>query len=875
MFEEIDESKLSQGMKQYMQIKERYSDCILLNRMGDFYEMFFEDAIVASKELDLILTSKKCGLPEKAPMCGVPFHAVQTYIAKLVANGHKVAICEQLTQPQKGVKMLERDVVRVITPGTVIDEEMLEGQRNNYLMSICMKNEILGVSYVDISTGEMEVVELSGQQKENQLCDLIARVLPAEVLGNGGTKVFYQNLILAKTNNLPAFSEYYDWAYEKENAIEILKTQFGENFEAVYGLKGKNEIICSAGALFEYLKETQKRSLANINKIEVVNNSQFMTIDLNSRRNLELVETNRERKKYGSILWVLDKTKTSMGARQLRKMIDEPLQNSKLINERLDGVEELVKKLIARDRLTEVLGNVNDIERLSGKVAYGTIQPGEVLNLKRSLAQVPEIKSIISGSQSAIIKKIDDDMVDLTDLVNLIDRAIKDDLSYSKDTGFIKEGFNKELDEYKNAKKLGNMWLQELQEKEIEATGIKNLKIGYNRVFGYFIEVNRSQIDKVPLRYIRKQTISNNERYITEDLKVIEDKILGSDEKAVQLENEIYAEIKKILSNYIRSIQSIASAIARLDAILSLAVVAVKNNYVKPSISSSNSVLNIVEGRHPVVEQFLSNGRFVSNDTYLDSEDSKIMIITGPNMAGKSTYMRQVAIIALLAHIGSFVPAKEATIPIIDRIFTRVGASDDLAFGQSTFMVEMSEVAHILANATSKSLIILDEIGRGTSTFDGLSIAWSVVEYISKHYGSKTLFATHYHELTELEGVLDGVKNYKIAVKEIEDRVVFLRKIVRGGANKSFGIEVARLAGLPKAVLERSKEISANLEAVNQKLDLDLFKERKNQAQENTKLALSILSIIKDIDINRVSPMYAFDLLNDLVSKVKEETNED
>lgn len=872
--EDIDESKLSDGMKQYKKIKERYSDCILLNRMGDFYEMFFDDAIIASKELDLILTSKKCGLPEKAPMCGVPFHAVQTYIAKLVANGHKVAICEQLTQPQKGVKMLVRDVVRVVTPGTVIDEEMLEGQRNNYLMSIYKKGEKIGVGYVDISTGEFEVTEIDGEQSSNQLCDLIARVLPAEVIGNGEAKIFYQDLALAKTNSLPAFNEYYDWAFEKANAIDKLKSQFGENFEAVYGLKDKVEIICSGGALFEYLKETQKRSLANINKISVVQNSQFMTIDLNSRRNLEIVESNRDRRKYGSILWVLDKTKTSMGARQLRKMIDEPLQNSKLINERLDGVEEFVKKLVVRDRLAEVLGNINDIERLAGKVAYGTIQPGEVLNLKKSLAQIPEIKSIIEECKSPLIKKIDEDLLDMSDLVDLLERSIKDDLSLAKETGFIKEGFNKELDEYKNAKKLGKMWLQELQDKEIEATGIKNLKIGYNRVFGYFIEVNRSQIDKVPLRYIRKQTISNNERYITEDLKVIEDKILGSEERALQLESEIYAEIKKILANHIRSIQSIASAVARLDAILSLAVVAVKNNYVKPSISNSNSTLNIVEGRHPVVEQFLSNGIFVSNDTYLDSEESKIMIITGPNMAGKSTYMRQVAIIAFLAHIGSFVPAKEATIPIIDRIFTRVGASDDLAFGQSTFMVEMSEVAHILANATNKSLIILDEIGRGTSTFDGLSIAWSVVEHISKNYGSKTLFATHYHELTELEGVLDGVKNYKIAVKEVDDRVVFLRKIVRGGANKSFGIEVARLAGLPKAVLERSKEISANLESVNQKLDLDLFKERKVQAQENTKLAMNILSIIKDIDMNRVSPMYAFDLLNDLVNKVKEGADE-
>ncbi len=875
MLDKVDEKLLSPGMRQYKDIKDKYPDCILLNRMGDFYEMFFDDAIVASRELDLVLTSKKCGLPEKAPMCGVPFHAVQTYIAKLVANGHKVAICEQLTLPQKGVKMVDRDVVRVITPGTLIDEEMLEGQRNNYLMSLYKKGDKIGVSYVDISTGEFEVVLLGGIKKDNEMSDLIARVMPAEVIGNEEAKTFYEGLGITRLQGVAKFNEYYEWTFDKNNATDILKGQFGDNFEAVYELGGKPEIVCSAGALFEYLKETQKRNLSNINKIEFVKTSQYMTIDLNTRRNLEIMESSRERKKYGSILWVLDKTKTSMGARCLRKMLDEPLQNPKEINERLDGVEELVKKLILRDRLTEILGDVFDIERLSGKIAYGSIQPGELNTLKRSLAVVPQIKKLIGDSDSAFLRKVDSGLVDLSDIVNLLDKAISEELSYAKDTGFIKRGFNKELDEYKDARKEGKKWLDELQAKEIEATGIKNLKVSYNRVFGFFIEVNKSQIDKVPLRYQRKQTISNNERYITEELKAIEDKILGSEEKAVQLESEIFAEIKRILMGYIRSIQQTASAIANLDAILSLAVVAVKNGYARPTINASIKSMNIVDGRHPVVEQFLTNGRFVSNDTYLDDKESKIMIITGPNMAGKSTYMRQVAIIALLAHIGSFVPAREATIPIIDRIFTRVGASDDLAFGQSTFMVEMSEVAHILANATNKSLIILDEIGRGTSTFDGLAIAWSVVEYISKNFGSKTLFATHYHELTELEGVLDGVKNYKIAVKEVEDRVVFLRKIVRGGANKSFGIEVARLAGLPYEVLERSKEISANLEAVNQKLDVDLFKERKNQAQENTKLALGILSILKDIDMNRVSPMYAFDLLNDIVVRVKEGTNED
>ena len=868
--------KLSPAMAQYLQIKEKYKDCILFYRMGDFYEMFYEDALTVSSELDLVLTGKSCGTQERAPMCGVPYHSAETYISKLLANGHKVAICEQLTTPQKGVKMLERDVVQVITPGTIVDESMLEAQRNNYLLSVYKNGNVIGASYVDISTGVFEVVEIK-ENLESELSNLLARIMPSEVIGNSEAEKIYNNLPQVRIGNITKLTPYYEWAYSKGRANDNLVKQFGENYENVYDLKGKNAIICSAGALFEYINETQKRTLQNINKISLVKNKSFMTIDLNTRRNLEISENNRDRKKYGTILWVLDKTKTPMGARLMRKMVDEPLQDPKAINMRLNAVSQLVKKLIVRDRISELLKKVKDIERHGGRIAYGNIMPNELVTLKVSLQQIPLIKQELSQIDDPYLNECRESLHDVNNVVELIDKSITDDneIINMKEGNFIKVGFNKELDEYRNAKTLGKVWIEELQKKESEETGIKNLKIARNKVFGYYIEVNRTQIDKVPLRYVRKQTIANNERYITEDLKEIEEKIVGSEEKAKQLESDIYSEIKNILSRYVQTFQDISRAVAKIDIILSLAEVAVKNNFVKPTINSNIKELKIIDGRHPVVEQFMNKGEFVVNDTFLDEGDNKIMIITGPNMAGKSTYMRQVAIITLLAHIGSFVPAKEAQIPITDRIFTRVGASDDLAFGQSTFMVEMSEVANILAIATDKSLIVLDEIGRGTSTFDGLAIAWSVVEYLSKNFKSKTLFATHYHELTELEGVIPGVKNYKISVKELDDDVVFLRKIVRGGASRSFGIEVAKLAGVPKLVLDRAKEISKNLEKVNKKLDLDIFKENKERAEDNTKTALTILSILKDIDINRVSPMHAFDLLNDLVTRAKEDSHED
>ena len=859
---------ISPAMRQYFQIKNNYQDCILFYRMGDFYEMFFEDALTASRELDLTLTSKSYGNGKKADMCGVPFHSAKNYIARLVADGYKVAICEQLNIPDKGIA--ERDVVRVITPGTLVDDEMLEGQRNNYLLSVYKNGNTLGLSYVDISTDRLEVLETK-DNLESELTNLISRILPSEVIGNEEAKEFYNSLPIVKTGGLNKLTTYYEWAFSKSRADDNLAKQFGGNYENVYGIKGKTAIICSAGALFEYLNETQKRLLGNINKIIVVKNKNFMTIDLNTRRNLELVESNRDRKKAGSILWVIDKAKTPMGARLIRKTIEQPLQDSKEINTRLNAVSQLTKRIITRDKLSQSLNNVKDIERLAGRIAYGNITPKDLVGLRLSLAELPAIKEELSKIDDPLLKSCYDSIADVSNITDLLNRAIDEEnvSGNLKDGGYIRVGFNKELDDYRNAKILGDKWLDELLKKEIAETGIKNLKITSNKVYGYFIEVNKKDIEKVPIRYVRKQTVSNNERYITEDLKVIEEKILGSEEKALKLESEIYADIKNILSKYILTLQKIANGIALLDVILSFAEVAVKNNYVKPTINANVKQLKIIDGRHLVVEQYLDRGQFVVNDTLLDEDQNKIMIITGPNMAGKSTYMRQVAIITLLAHIGCFVPAKEATIPITDRIFTRVGASDDLAFGQSTFMVEMSEVAHILANATDNSLIILDEIGRGTSTFDGLSIAWAVVEHLSKNLKAKTLFATHYHELTELEGVLDGVKNYKISVKELDDEVVFLRKIVRGGANKSFGIEVARLAGVPKDVLDRAKEISQNLEEVNEKVDLNIFKENKKKAEDNTKVALSILSILKDIDMNRITPMHAFDILNDLALKVK------
>ncbi len=863
----------SNMMKHYLQMKEKYKDCILFYRLGDFYELFYDDAIEISNVLDLTLTGKSCGLDEKAPMCGVPYHAAESYIAKLVSLGYKVAICEQLTEPKKGVKIVERDVVRVVTAGTVVDDSMLEERKNNYIMSMFLQDDKLSVVYCDITTGEFNLCHFDGGLDSN-FSDLLNRIMPSEVIGNAKAKEFYNALPILKFGVYPRFEEYYEYAFGAEKAKENVCAQFGDNAVNVFELKSNKQDIPAIGALLEYLQETQKRSLKNINKINKVKNNQFMVIDMNTRRNLELVESIRERKKYGSLLWLMDMTKTSMGARRFRAIFDQPLQNSTEINDRLDSVEELSKNLILRDKLVESLTGIKDIERISGKIAYGNVLPNDLNSLKSSLSQIPELKKILGNVKSKKLVDCREKLQDFSEIVELLGKAIKEKPpALTKEGGYINDGFNQELDDLRHAKEIAKKECDKLEEIEREETGIKNLKIHSNSVFGFYIEVSKGQTSLVPLRYIRKQTIANAERYTTEDLQKIEDKIFNSAENAIKLEEKLYKMLLDYLSNYLSAFADSAKIIAEIDALLSLSLCAVKYGFCKPVINKNIKKINIVDGRHPIVERFVKDGSFIANDTLLDDDENKMMIITGPNMAGKSTYMRQVAIITFLAHIGSFVPAKSAEISITDRIFTRVGASDDLAFGQSTFMVEMSEVANILLNATDKSLVVLDEIGRGTSTFDGLSIAWAVVEYIAKNLKCKTLFATHYHELSELEGVIKGVKNYKITVKEINDTVVFLRKIVRGHASKSFGVEVAQLAGVPQKVIDRAKEISLNLEKVNTKLDMNIFgeDEERTKQERNNKLGQKLLSILRDMDINRMSPIESFEVLNDLITKAKTE----
>ncbi len=864
-------NEMSPMMKHYLQVKEQYPDCILFYRLGDFYEFFYDDAIKMSEELDLTLTGKQCGLEEKAPMCGIPHHAAEGYIAKLMAKGFKVAICEQLTEPKKGVKVVERDVVRVVTAGTVIEDSMLDENKNNYIMATFLQDEKLSVVYCDITTGDTYLCHYEENLTEN-FTDLLNRVMPSQVIGNAAARLFYKDLSVLKYGIYPRFEEYLEYAFGYDKAKNNVASQFGENALNVYELKSNKQDVCVLGALIEYLKDTQKRTLKNISKITKIKNDQHLIIDINTRRNLELVETIRERKKYGSLLWLMDQTSTSMGARKFRSMFDQPLLSSSKINERLDCVEELSRSLILRDKLVENLSKVKDIERICGKIAYGTVTPTELCNLKNSLAQAPIIKKHLENAKSKKLVECRENLFDFGEIVDLLQRAIGDTppLLY-KEGGYILEGFNQELDQLRNAREIGKREAEKLQEFERERTGIKNLRIIFNNVFGYCIEVSKGQAQNVPLTYKRKQTLANVERYTTEDLEKIEEKILNSHDEALKLESKVYQVLIEYLTNYLEHFSTAAKSLAELDALLSLAICAVKYNFCKPTINKNASKINIAGGRHPIVERFSKDGSFISNDTILDDNENKMMIITGPNMAGKSTFMRQVAIITFLAHIGSFVPASSAEIAITDRIFTRVGASDDLAFGQSTFMVEMSEVANILANATEKSLVILDEIGRGTSTFDGLAIAWAVVEFISKNLKCKTLFATHYHELSELEGVINGVKNYKITVKEINDSIVFLRKIVRGHANRSFGVEVARLAGVPQKVIDRAKEISLNLEKVNQKLDMNIFgeDEEREKQSKNIKLATSILSTLKDIDINRMSPMESFEVLHDLIERAK------
>ena len=860
---------LSQMMQHYLSMKEKYKDCIVFYRLGDFYEMFFDDAIKVSGLLDLTLTGRDCGLAERAPMCGIPYHAADTYIAKLVALGEKVAICDQLSDPKASKGLVERDVVRIVSAGTVIEETMLEEGKNNYIACLFKLADCVAVAWTDITTGEFLAQEFVGDTAVEDSIGLLVTLSVAEVICNEEMLLASKNVKEVKHGLLPAFSCYLPWAFNVKHAEKNLLDQFGAASLAAYGLAGKDNVVAAAGALLEYLQETQKHSLSVISSIKIVSRDMSMILDSTAVRNLELVRNNSENKKYGSLLWVLDKTKTGMGARLLNRMVLSPLHDKTEIEYRQDGVEELVNASVVRVGLSELLKEVKDVERISGKISNGNLMPKDCVALARSLHALPSIRFQLTGFGSRILNDIDKGLPDMSELAKLLSSAIVDaPPALMKDGGYIRDGFHAELDELRAIAKNGQDIVEEIEERERERTGIKTLKIRNNRVFGYYIEVSNSFKDKVPEDYIRKQTLTTGERYITEELKVLEEKIFSSGEKALALEERIYKQLLAVLAENMEKLKTISSSLALLDCLVSFSTVAKERRYARPQIVDEDEELLITDGRHPVVEA-ISKERFVPNDTLLDGNENRCAIITGPNMAGKSTYMRQVALITIMAHIGSFVPAKAAKIPLIDRIFTRVGASDNLIFDQSTFMVEMTEVATILLHATKNSLLILDEVGRGTSTYDGLSIAWSVIEYLTKNVRAKTLFSTHYHELTELENTLEGVKNYKVTVKELNGIVVFLRKIARGGANRSFGIEVAALAGVPKEVTTRAKGILKALEKndiARGKIQIEQIEE-----EEETRQLTEVEKLIAEVDINTLSPMQAFMLLSDLKEKLEEE----
>ncbi len=865
---------LTQMMQHYLSVKERYKDCVLFYRLGDFYEMFFDDAVKVSKLLDLTLTGRDCGLEERAPMCGVPYHAADLYIGKLVACGEKVALCDQLSDPKDVGKgsLMDRDVVRVISAGTLIEDEMLDERRNNYIACLFKSTDGVAIAWTDITTGEFFAEDFVGETSVEDAVGRLVKLSVAEIICNEEMLLASKNIKEVKHNLLPAFSCYMPWAFNVKHAEKNLLEQFGAHSLAAYGLSSKEDMIAAAGALIEYLRETQKHALANITTIRAINKDKYMVLDSVAVRNLELVRNNTENKKYGSLLWVLDKTKTGMGARMLNRMVLSPLKDKKEIEYRQNGVEELVSASVVRMGLSEILRDVRDVERLSGKISNGNFLPRDCLALAASLRVLPTLKFQLSGFSSEILSDIDRGLLDMKALTDLLESAISPDApAMMKDGGYIRAGFDADLDELRMVAENGKELVKGVEERERENTGIKNLKVGYNRVFGYYIEVTNSFKDKIPTNYIRKQTLTTGERYITEELKILEEKILTSGEKALKLESSIYARLTGVLSEQIESLKTIAQSLATLDCLVSLATVAKERRYVRPTMKESGAPLSVTDGRHPVVEA-ISKERFVPNDTLLDNEENRCAVITGPNMAGKSTYMRQVALIVLMAHIGSFVPARAAEIPLTDRIFTRVGASDNLIFDQSTFMVEMTEVAGILLHATKDSLLVLDEVGRGTSTYDGLSIAWAVIEFLTKQIRAKTLFSTHYHELTELEKTLEGVKNYKVTVKELNGTVVFLRKIARGGANRSFGIEVAALAGVPKEVTVRAKSILKTLEKndiARGKLQIEDVEEEDEQS---TSRELSeVESILADTDVNTLSPIQALMLLEDLKAKITSE----
>ncbi len=875
---------LSPMMVHYCQTKCAYKDSILFYRLGDFYEMFFEDAKTVSRELELTLTGKDCGLSERAPMCGIPYHAAETYINRLIDKGYKVAICEQVEDPKTAKGIVKREVTRVVTPGTNLNMQELDEGKNNYLMAIVCVGDHFGVSTADITTGDCYVTEID---EERKLWDEINKFLPAEIICNDAFLVSGVDVDDLRNRLHISVFALESWYFGDDLCKQTLLEHFKISSLEGLGLADYDSGVIAAGSLFRYLLDTQKNTMEHMNKIIPYTTDRYMVIDSSSRRNLELVETLREKQKRGSLLWVLDKTKTAMGARMLRSFVEQPLIDADAINERLDAVTELNMQAMLREEIREYLNPVYDLERLVSRISYRSANPRDLLAFKMSLEMIPHIKNLLANFTSPLLVRINEQMDGLEDLYTLLEASITEDPPLAvKEGGIIREGYNEQVDTYRNSKTQGKSWLAQLEAEEKEKTGIRNLKIKYNKVFGYYLEVTNSFKDLVPEYYTRKQTLTNAERYITPKLKELEDMILGAEDKLFALEYDLFCQVREELAAQIPRIQETAKAIAQLDVYASLSVVAQRNNYVRPTVNTKG-VIDIKNGRHPVVEKMINNDMFIANDTYLDNCSKRVSVITGPNMAGKSTYMRQTALIVLMAQIGSFVPAEKAKIGVVDRIFTRVGASDDLASGQSTFMVEMTEVANILRNATAKSLLILDEIGRGTSTFDGLSIAWAVIEHISntKLLGAKTLFATHYHELTELEGKIPGVNNYCIAVKERGDDIVFLRKIVKGGADKSYGIQVAKLAGVPDSVLDRAKEL------VDELVHTDITSTFKDLAENSRKtkpkavhydevdleqISLfdtvqdqDIIEELKNLDITMLTPMDAMNTLYRLQNKLK------
>ena len=881
-YKDMDKESLSPMMQRYYETKAEYDDAILMYRLGDFYEMFFEDAERASRELELTLTGRDCGSGKRAPMCGVPYHAVDGYIARLVSKGYKVAICEQLsTVPAPGKDIVDRSVVRVVTAGTVIDESMVKEEKSNYLVSLFISDHDVGYAWADITTGEFNLYEQKTDDVATALDDFLSTVMPSEIIANPAGCVYNERVNALVSGKFPKMQAYYDWAFKYKNAQDSLQKTLKVATLDSFEVTDKKFAVAAAGALNEYLHETQKRELPQFTKLSYYNVKKYMVLDGAARRNLELVETSRDRKKQGSLFWIIDKTTTAMGVRKLRKWLDYPSLEEKIINDRLDAVEFLTQHDDERAALKTILHDMWDVERIAGRCAYGNVTPSDMLQLANTLKLCPDLKKQITGASGSLLKKVAAALPSKYPVAEELLKALDPDHCGAeyKHGGFIKSGYNKELDTCRSAKSEGKEWLASLEQTEKEATGIKTLHIGYNKVFGYYIEVSKGNLSLVPFRYQRKQTLVNGERFITEELKAMEERLLTAESRALEIEIETFETFKKLLLNEVANLLSIGNAIADLDALLSLSEVAVEYSYTRPKIGKSVKHILIENGRHPVVEKIVGARNYIANDTLLD-DGCKTMIITGPNMSGKSTYMRQVALITLLAHIGSFVPASRAEISLTDRIFTRIGASDDLAYSQSTFMVEMIEVATILNNATQNSLLVLDEIGRGTSTYDGLGIAWAVMEYLVKRIKAKTLFATHYHELTDLESRLPGVKNYRVLANELEGKVVFLHKIARGEASKSFGAEVAALAGVSADVVARAKAITKILEETSKYRDTnqimmqgeikkeDVVQGTLFESQTNEKY-LKLAEELNAIDMNSISPMQAFSILADLVSRVK------